>query len=100
MSRYRNIHCLIWNDNKFPFVSDDCQLLFFHVLTTPMSTPFGLFCASIESLAAEKRWKLKRYAKVFDACICHNFFKYDEKHHVILIPKFLKYNKPQSINTV
>src|SRR3990172_11206847 len=100
MSRYRNIHCLIWNDDKFPFLSDDCQLVFFHILTTPLSTPFGLFKASTEALASEKRWPLKRYMKAFREGIAHALFKYDERHHVVLIPKFLKYNKPQSINAV
>ena len=25
--RYRKVHCLIWGDDKFPFISDDAQLV-------------------------------------------------------------------------
>ena len=96
MARYRTIHCLIWNDDKFPYVSDDCQLVFFHVLTTPLSNPFGLYKASLEMLASEKRWTVKRYAKGFREGYAKGFFKYDEKALVLLIPNFVKYNPPDN----
>ena len=32
MSRYRTIHCQIWNDDKFPFMSNEGKLVF---LTKP-----------------------------------------------------------------
>jgi len=100
MSRYHNIHCRIWSDDKFPFSSDDCQLVFFHLLTSPMSTQFGLYKASIPALAAEKRWPEKRYTKGFREAFEKGFIKYDEKHQVILIPRFLKYNKPNNPNVL
>jgi hypothetical protein len=100
VSRYRNVHCLIWNDDKFPFASDDCQLVFFHLLTTPFGTPFGLFKASLSMLADEKRWTKTRYEKAFREGIGKGFFKYDERHLVVLIPKFVKYNQPQSANVI
>ena len=100
MSRYRNIHCLIWNDDKFPYVSDDCQLVFFHVMTTPLSTPFGLFKASIEMLASEKRWPVKRYEKAFREGLAKAFFKYDEKTLVLLVQNFLNYNPPNNPNVL
>jgi hypothetical protein len=98
--RYRNIHCKIWNDDKFPFASDDCQLVIFHLLTTPFSTPYGLYKASVAALAAEKRWPLKRYEKAFREALRIGFLRYDERHHVVLIPKCLDYNPPQSPNVV
>ena len=97
-TRYRNVHCLIWNDDKFPFVSDDCKLSFFHLLTTPMSSPFGLYKASMGGLADEIRWNTKRHRNAIKDAIKEGFIKYDEKHHVILIPKFLYYNKPNGPN--
>ena len=48
MARYRNIRCLIWNDDKFPFVSDDCQLVWFHAYTYPHSNGLGIYMASKE----------------------------------------------------
>jgi hypothetical protein len=100
MSRYRQIYCLIWNDDKFPFVSDDCQLLFVHLLTTPFSTPFGLYKASLEALAAEKRWPLPRYKKAFREAFQKGFAKYDDRHQVVYLPQFLKHNKPNNPNVL
>jgi hypothetical protein len=100
MSRYHAIHCQIWNDDKFPFVSDDCQLVFFHLLTTPMSTPFGCYKASMEALSAEKRWPVKRYLKAFREAFAKGFVKYDERHLVIFIPHFIDYNPPNNPNVL
>ena len=100
MSRYRQIHCLIWNDDKFPFLKDDTKLVFFHLLTTPFSTPFGLFKASIGALADEMRWSPKKYEKALKDAIAHGMVEYDPKAYVIFIPNFLKYNWPTSINQV
>ena len=62
--RYRLIHCSIWNDQKFPFCSDDCQLVFLHLLTTPYSTPFGLFKIPLAALAEESAQTAKNAAEM------------------------------------
>lgn len=100
MSRYRNVHCLIWNDDKFPFSSDDCQLVWFHLSTTPLTGPIGIYKASLEGLAAEKRWPLKKYEKAFREGLGKGFWKYDEKHQIVLFPKFFKHNKPENPNVL
>lgn len=100
MSRYRNIHCLVWNDDKFPFVSDDCQLVWFHLKTTPLTGPIGVYKASLAGLAEEKRWPLQRYRKAFAEGLGKGFWKYDERFHVILFPKFFKHNKPENPNVL
>ena len=100
MSLYHNIHCKIWNDDKFPFASSDCQLVFFHLLTTPMGTQFGLFKASIPALAAEKRWSVKRYRKALNEVLNLEMGKIDEHVQVVLIPRFLKYNPPHNPNVL
>jgi len=100
MSLYVNIHRLIWNDDKFPFVSDDCQLVFFHLLTTPMATQFGLFKAGIAGLAEDKRWEVGRYRKAFNEALAEGFVEYDEKALLVRIPHFLDYNKPNNPNVL
>jgi len=100
MSRYRNIHCLIWNDDKFPFASDNCQLVWFHLFTTPMTNPIGIYKAPIEGLAAEKRWKLEKYKKAFNEGLNKGFWRYDEKFHVILFPNYFTHNKPANPNVL
>lgn len=100
MSRYRNVHCLIWNDDKFPFASDDCKLVFFHLLTSPFSTGFGLYKASLGALSDEIRWPIKRYDKAFKEVLKQGFIEYDEKYFVIFIPNFLVYNPPNNPNVL
>lgn len=98
--RYRKIHCLIWNDDKFPFLPDDTKLVFLHLLTTPFGTPFGLYKASIGALADEMRWDRERYEYAIRDAINHGLVEYDEKAYLVYIPNFLKYNLPTSVNQV
>jgi len=100
MSRYRQVHCCIWNDDKFPFLSDQAQLVFFHLLTTPYGTPFGLFKASIGALADEKRWERKAYAKAFREAFEKGMVDHDERNLLVFIPHFVKYNPPTSPNVI
>jgi uncharacterized phage protein (TIGR02220 family) len=100
MSRYRTIHCKLWNDDKFPFVSTNCQLVFFHLLTTPLSTPFGFFKASINALCDEQRSLREGYREGFREGLTEGFFKYDNRAFLVLIPRYLRYNPPQSINVL
>ncbi len=99
-SRYRAIHCLIWNDDKFPFMSDHGKLVFFHLLTTPFSTPFGCFKAGKASLLEESRIDPKGFAKGFAEGLEKGMFKYDERTLTIFLPNFLKHNKPPNPNVV
>jgi hypothetical protein len=96
--RYRKVHCLIWADDKFPFISDDAQLVWFHAYTSPFSTGIGIFAVSVEALAANKRWDLKRYLKGFNECIEKGFIKYDARFQVVYFPKFFEWNTPSNPN--
>ena len=98
--RYRKVHCLIWADDKFPFISDDAQLVWFHAYTSPFSTGIGIFAVSVEALAANKRWDLKRYRKGFDECIAKGFIKYAERFQVVYFPKFFEWNTPANPNVL
>jgi uncharacterized phage protein (TIGR02220 family) len=104
MSRYRTVHCKIWSDDVFPFLDDDTKLVVLHLLTTPLSTPFGLYKASVGALADEMRWERERYRKAFmkasGKAFAKPFLKYDERHLLCLIPNFLKYNPPGSPNVL
>jgi hypothetical protein len=95
---YRTIYCVVWNDDKFPFLSDDCQLVWFHLQTTPYSNPVGCYKASLESLAAEKRWDVARYRVAFGEGITQTLWQYDERHHVIFFPRFIKWKQPNNPN--
>lgn len=108
MRVYRSVCTYIWNDDKFPFASDDCQLVWFHLFTHPSSTPLGLLRASIAGLAEDKNrnggWTLARYTKAFEEALRHGFVKADRKALLISFPKYFSptntCNHPQSPNVV
>src|SRR3990167_3422690 len=79
---YRVIYSRIWSDDKFPFCSDDAQLVYFHLFTNERTNALGIYKASIESLAADKRWPVERYRKGLGECIGKRFVKVCETFHV------------------
>jgi len=97
---FRAIYTLIWSDDKFPFCSDDAQLVFFHLHTNERTNALGIYKASIEALAADKRWGTERYAKGLGECLHNGFVKYDERFHVVYFPRYLKWNKPANPNVL
>ena len=100
MSRYRQIHCLIWNDDKFPFLSPMAKLVFIHLLTTPYGTPFGLFKCSLNALIDESRIPEKGYREGFKEVLSKGMAYYNENHLLIYIPNFVKHNPPANPNVV
>lgn len=104
MAKYRKIDPRIWNDEKFYTASLSCQHLFLFILTHPQMTPVGGMRTTPAGLADELDWKEKKFPDAFpDAMrdgINLGFWKYDRKAKFLLVPKFLKYNPPASINTL
>jgi len=95
MSIYRPVCTYVWNDDKFPFLSDDAQLVWFHIFTHPASTPLGLLRTSLEGLAADKdrnrgKWTMKRYRESFTELARNDFVNHCEEHLVIGFPKFFR----------
>lgn len=75
-------------------------MIYFHLLTTPMSTQFGLFKGTIAGLAAEKRWPEERYRESFEESLRRGFVKYDEKHQLIWLVCYFDHNKPHNPNII
>jgi len=96
---YRQIHCRIWNDDKFPFMNDDAKLVLMHLITTPYGNSLGIFKLSLNAMADEMRWDVSRYRDAISVLIDHGMIQLDEKNLVVWISKFLKYNTPTSPNT-
>lgn len=96
--RYRTVHCAIWFDDWFPRLNDDAKLVVFHLLTTPFSTPFGLYRASVEALAVELGWHPDKYRDAISDAFSGGFGSYDEVVHVVWIKRHLLYNFPNGPN--
>jgi len=100
MAHYRKIDTRIWNDAKFYELAPHAKLVFIGILTHPNMTGLGVMRASEESLAADLNMELKAFGEAFREVFRKGLIKVSERPPVILVPRFLKYNKPESPNVV
>lgn len=100
MARYRKIDPKIWNDFKFMELSKDGKLVFLYLLTHPSMTALGAMRASVPGLAAELIWPEKDFKKAFSEVLSRDMVRHDATSSFLWLPKFLKYNKPESPNVV
>ncbi len=100
MSHYRKIDTRIWNDEKFRELTDAGKLAFFMLLTHPHMTAIGAMRATIGGLAEEVGWSPEAFREAFNEASAKGMAKHDGKAHLIALPRFLKYNPPESPNVV
>lgn len=100
MSHYRKIDTRIWNDEKFRSLSDLGKLAFLFLLTHPHMTMIGAMRASLPGLAAEIGWSPEAFEEAFHEASAKGMAEHDERASLIWLPRFLKYNPPESPNVV
>lgn len=100
MSRYRKIDVRIWNDEKFRSLSDNGKLVFLFLLTHPNMTALGAMRATISGLAEELGWEREAFCKAFEEALAEGMAEFDATAHFVALPRFLKYNGPESPNVV
>lgn len=100
MSRYRKVDPRIWNDAKFRALSNKGKLVFFLLLTHPHMTALGAMRATPSGLAEELNWQPEAFREVFAEVLAAGMAEHDQKACLIALPKFLKYNPPESPNVV
>lgn len=100
MSRYRKVDPRIWNDEKFRTLSDNGKLVFLFLLTHPGMTALGAMRATPEGLAAELKWTPKAFGEAFGEALSKGMAKHDQEACFVWLPRFLKYNEPESPNVV
>lgn len=100
MRRFRKVDPRIWNDEKFMGLSNAGKLVFFFILTHPNMTALGAMRASLPGLAAEIGWESEAFTEAFREALAKAMLKHDEKASFVLLPNFLRYNRPESPNVV
>jgi Sec-independent protein translocase protein TatA len=100
MSRYRKIDPRIWNDARFRLLSDNGKLAVFLLLTHPNMTALGAMRATLPGLAAELGWSTEAFRQAFAEASAQCIVEHDEEACFIGLPKFLRYNQPESPNVV
>lgn len=99
-AKYRKISVQIWNDKKFRQLSDDGKLVFIFVLTHPHMSAIGGMRGTTEGLAAELKWSPKRLSEAFREATERDMVRYDEEACLMILPNFIKHNRPESPNVV
>lgn len=100
MARYRKIDPRIWNDEKFRELPDASKLMFFMLLTHPNMTALGAMRATLPGLAAEIGWSPEAFRQAFEEASRKGMAEHDERACLVALPRFLKYNPPESPNVV
>ncbi len=118
MAKYRKVDVQLWNDGKFSSLSDAGKLLFLFILTHPHMTAIGAMRATIPGIAAELGWGEKKMESILSKDFRKTFERLSrddsegipdggwamlemrEKSCFVWLPKFLKYNQPESPNVV
>ncbi len=100
MARYRKISPKIWNDAKFRSLSDNAKLVFFMLLTHPLTSSVGTLRAFPQGLAPEMGWSQEAFCKAFGEASAKGMVIASEKDGLIWLPNFMKYNAPESPNVL
>ena len=100
LERYRKVSCQIWLDQKFLSLSDDAKLVFMLILTHPNLSSFGAMKASPASLTDELGWLTERLSEAFQEVLAKGLVQYDKSARLLVLPNFIKHNKPASPNVV
>jgi hypothetical protein len=100
MAKYRKVDPRIWNDTKFRTLSDNGKLAFLFLLTHPHMTSLGAMRATIPGLASEVGWTEKAFREAFAEALAKGMAEHDPEACFVGLPRFLKYNPPESPNVV
>ncbi|MDF1820714.1 MAG: hypothetical protein P1U64_04040 [Alcanivoracaceae bacterium] len=100
MARYRKVDPRIWNDAKFRDLSDNAKLVFFMLLTHPNMTALGAMRATLAGLGEEMGWEPEAFREAFQEVLSKGMAEHDQSACLIALPRFIKYNQPESPNVV
>lgn len=101
MARYRRVDTRIQNDAKFRGLSLEGQHALYTLLLHQHMTSLGAMRGTAAGFASEMGESLQRsLAKGFREIVEAGLVEYDEKASFMALPRFLRYNPPESPNVV
>jgi pyruvate/2-oxoglutarate dehydrogenase complex dihydrolipoamide acyltransferase (E2) component len=104
IGRYSKVSRRIWSDARFKRLSPpppSGQFLFLRLLTAPeLGTIPGVICAGEAGLAEALGWPIEGFRKAFAEAFREGLVKADWSARLVLLPKALRHNKPESPNVV
>lgn len=98
MSRYRRIDPRIWHDDKFPRLTRDARLLFFHLITSPRSNSIGCYVQGRPDMAEYCGFSLAGLSKALRELVEIGLVRYQPKTRLVFLPHFFRYNPIENEN--
>lgn len=100
MRAYQVVARGMWNDQKFPHLPVDSQLVWFFLFTYPLCGQIGIYRASLAGLYDElnmnRQWTMERYRQALDDLELEGLILLDRERHLIAFPKFWSKTNPQN----
>jgi len=103
MSRYRRVDVSVWRDGFFKSLTPDARMLWLYLLTSPQSTPCGIFVFTADMARMDLRWPVGQMTVALKEVVGRGGPKrvqWDAENMVLLLPNWLKYNPPKNPNAI
>jgi hypothetical protein len=100
MARYRKVDPRIWGDEKFLRLPERAKLIFLYLLTNPSMTMLGAMRGSSSGMAEEVGVEVDEFRDAFQRIVDAGMVRFDQRARFVWLPKFLRYNRPESPNVV
>ena len=97
---FRKISVTIHTSRTFREMSDDAQLLWFWLLTSPELSALGTLPQNIPGLAAHKGWDIEKTSAAIEELKSVRTVQFDEVAQCFWLPKYLGHNPPAGPNNV
>ncbi|HJY46672.1 MAG TPA: hypothetical protein VJ301_18810, partial [Propionibacteriaceae bacterium] len=96
--RFRRIDPRIWHDDKFPRLTRDGRLLFFHLLTSPRSNALGCYVQGRADMAEYCGFSAIGITKALGELMDLGLVQYHSTLRLVFLPHFFRYNPIQNEN--
>lgn len=101
--KYRKVSPSTWTDRFFKSLSTEGRLLWMYLLTSPQTTPFGLYRFSKGQAADDTGLPADTVTTVLEELTARGgdqTVRFDERSRLIFLPNWLRYNPPSNPNVV
>ena len=100
MHIFRPVTQKIWTDQGFLMYKNITQAVYLHLCSNPHTTPFGLYPASAEGLAAHLRRDIRAYKRAMFLLEKDGYVSYDKTAQVVYLLDSCEIRRPPNPNVL
>jgi len=99
MAKYRKIDTRIWHDEKFKTLSQDSKFMFFYLLTSIHSSPWGAYVIDDLYIQADIGFTPQKIKLCWKEIVSNKLANRCEKTNLVCFRNWFKYNPPVNQKT-